>query len=230
MHEDIKNLLIPHFISDLKRYGETSDGGYILSEKLVIESKYVYSYGVGSIEESISFDRDMALLGKNVYMYDATIEPFWSPEAKFFFKKENVNSENIYNHIKENNHEKEKNLILKMDIEGCEYETFLNTNQIIFNYFNQITLEVHGVISNFKEEAFKLFNLLNKNYYLVHIHGNNHDLIIEDGICNTLELSYIRKDCFNENLCILQEPCPRAKLDYPNYLYRNDIVMNWWLE
>lgn len=230
MHQDIKSLLIPFFVPDLKRYGGESDGGYILSENLLLNTKYIYSYGIGGNEESITFDRHISLLNKDIYMYDGTIDKFWKEGDKFHFRKESVSSENIYRHIQENNHIDMTNMILKMDVEACEYETLLNCDQNLFIHFNQITIELHGVISSFKNEAIKLFNLLNNIYYLVHIHGNNHDIIVEDGVCNTLELTYIRKDCFNEDLCILQEPCPRAKLDYPNYLYRNDIVMNWWLE
>lgn len=230
MHNDIKQLLIPYFISDLKRYGGHQDGGYVLSESLLNDSKYIYSYGVGNVEECILFDKEMALLDKNIFLYDGTIDSFWQKEERFHFKKENVNSKNIYNHIYENKHINENNMILKIDVETHEYETLLNCDKNIFSHFNQIAIEIHGVISNFKDAALKLFNLLNQNYYLVHIHGNNHDILVEDGICNTLELTYIRKDCFLNDLKLLTFPCPRKDLDYANYSFREDVVMNWWLK
>jgi FkbM family methyltransferase len=230
MHEDIKNLLIPYFVTDLKRYGQNGDGGYILSESLLSNTKYIYSYGVGNIEECISFDRQMVSLSKEVYLYDGTMDKFWEEEKQFHFKKENVNSQTIYSHLVENNHLNETNIVLKMDVEGSEYETLLNCSPHIFTCFNQLALELHGVISDRRETAVNLLNLLNKNYYLVHIHGNNHDLIIEDGICSSLEITYIRKDCFNEPLPISPFACPREGLDFKNYLYRDDVKMNWWLK
>jgi len=190
MHNDVKQLLIPYYAPNLKRYGGNFDGGYILSEDLLVNSKKVYSYGIGGSEEYITFDRHMSLLNKDVYMYDETTDKFWEKEDKFFFKKEHVSSKNIYRHIQENNHTQENNMILKMDIEGGEYETFLNVDENLFTHFNQIALEVHGVISSSKDLAIKLFTLLNKNYYLVHIHGNNNDILVEDGICSN-SLNYL---------------------------------------
>jgi hypothetical protein len=230
MHDDVKQLLVPYFTPDLKRYGGKHDGAYILSENLLNNSKYVYSYGVGNVDECILFDKEMALLNKDVFLYDGTIDIFWQNQDRFYFKKENVNSKNIYNHIHENNHINENNMILKMDIETHEYETLLNCDKNIFSHFNQIAIEIHGAISNFKSFAMDLFKLLNINYYLVHIHGNNHDILVEDGICNTLELTYIRKDCFSDDLKILEFSCPRENLDYANNSFRQDIIMNWWLK
>lgn len=230
MNEEIKNLLIPYVFPDLKRYGGNFDGGYIFSERLLSETKHVYSYGIGGNEESITFDRDMAAKGKNVFLYDGSIDKFWGDEKKFFFQKENVNSNNIHTHIKNNNHLNETKMILKMDIESNEYETLLNCNENLFNYFNQIGIEIHSILTDCKEKAINLFKRINKFYNLVHIHGNNHDLIIQDGICNTLELTYIRKDCFSDNLEVLPFACPRQELDFPNYPFRDDVKMNWWLQ
>lgn len=233
--ENIKKLLTPYGCSNLKRYGANYDGGYVLLSNLLEASSSVYSYGVGDNIALISFDQHMTTLNKSVYMYDASIDGSWIIASLMRFKKENVDSNNIYKHIVENNHQDDHNMVLKMDIEGAEYDTLLNCNEIIFKHFNQIAIEVHDVLmfsdckpyNETKHKQISLFNRLNQYYYLVHIHGNNNCLKMINGIADTLELLYIRKDKI-ENPEISKNKCPVYGLDFPNNPQREDINMNWW--
>lgn len=244
MIEYIKNLLIPYHTENLKRYGGDYDGGYILRQDLVDRSKYVYSYGVGPNETFITFDRHMTQLGKNVYLYDASISTPWWDESLFSFRSEYVNSNNILNHIKENGHDNENNMILKMDIEGNEFETIINCDESIFSRFGQIGIEVHDVLNHHTEPQFlinadnanmrwenkiNLFSKLNKYYKLVHIHGNNCSATITNGIADVLELTYIRNDYMPKELEISQLPCPIEGLDYRNSHSSPEIQMDWWI-
>lgn len=227
MHEYLKKLLTPYAISDLKRYGSLGDGGYVVSRSGLEKSDFIYSYGIG---DNVTFDTEVIQdLNKDVYAYDGTVDKFWQDNSKLHFKSENVNSNVLYKHIEENNHLDVKNITLKMDIEGSEYETLTNCDVNILNKFNQITLEVHSIIENRKNDAIALFERLNINHYLVHIHANNHNTVFEDGIANVLELTYVRKDHFDSEPEISKQSCPVENLDCKNYLYRDDIVMNWWI-
>jgi hypothetical protein len=245
MIERIKNLLTPYYINDLKRYGGNSDGGYILSESLLNNSNIIYSYGVGPEEHYINFDKHMSFLNKKVYLYDASINGLWGNDPNFIFKKEYVNSKNILTHISENGHLSETEMILKMDIEGNEFDTIINSESTLFKYFNQITIEVHDilnshdeanlVINNDNEEKrwlnkINLFEKLNTYYKLVHIHGNNYSRAKTNGICDVVELTYIRNDTFNNDLEISKLQCPIPDLDFPNNPYDNDVQMNWWIK
>jgi hypothetical protein len=243
MIEQIKQLLIPYQANNLKRYGGNYDGGYILKEDLVLNSKYVYSYGVGPDESFVTFDRDLASKNKDIYLYDASVSHPWWGEQKFHFKSEYVNSKNITQHIIENGHTNETNMILKMDIEGHEFETLLNCHESLFSHYNQIGIEIHDVLNSHGEpeclinsddenlrwqNKINLFTRLNKYYKLVHIHGNNNSLVVQDGIADVLELTYIRNDFMPDNPEISNRPCPIAGLDFKNSHIRDEIIMNWW--
>jgi FkbM family methyltransferase len=153
MIERIKKLLIPYLAPKLARYGGDYDGGYILNPELVSDSSHVYSYGVGPDESFITFDRHMSTLGKKVFMYDASVKSQWfSADKNFHFKSEYVNSSNISQHIKDNNHINNTNMILKMDIEGNEFETLINCDESVFSHFNQIGLEVHDILNSHNEK------------------------------------------------------------------------------
>jgi hypothetical protein len=121
-------------------------------------------------------------------------------------------------------------MILKMDIEGNEYETLLNCNNAIFNCFNQISIEIHNVITSGPDDKIKLLSLLNTNYKLVHIHGNNSLRDLCEGVCDVLELTYIRKDCAEHLNEFSNKPCPNTELDARNEINQPELVLDWWLE
>jgi Methyltransferase FkbM domain len=241
--QEIKNRLIPYKCSSLKRYGGDYDGGYIFKSDLVKDTKYVYSYGVGPNDGYITFDKEMASLGKDVYLYDASVSDPWWQEPHFHFTPEYVNSQNILNHIKQNGHTNETNMVLKMDIEGNEFETLINCDESLFSHFNQIGIEIHDVLNSHVEPYYvinaqnphlrwlnkiNLFDRLNKHYKLVHIHGNNCSMVKRDGMADVLELTYVRKDCMPNNPEISDNSCPREDLDFKNSHDSDDIYMDWW--
>jgi FkbM family methyltransferase len=250
--KEIKQLLLPYICSDLKRYGAAGDGGYILSESLTEQSNIVYSYGVGNNDEGVSFDKSMASHGKKLFLYDASINSFWYNPPQFNFKSEYVNSKNIYKHIQENNHLDDKNMILKMDIEGCEYETLINCEDRVFDHFSQIILELHDVVNECNDanlignirnindtearwmNKINLLTRLNKDFYVVHIHGNNWVKTKTEGLCDVLEVTYIKKSKFTDKLELSNTPCPVPGLDFKccEYDWHNpdDVVLDWWVK
>lgn len=228
MIEEIKKLLIPYHCDTLQRYGGFIDGGYVYEKGLLEKSVIVYSYGIGT-PTWISFDIEMADMGKDVFMYDASVSHIANENSKLHFFKEFVNSSNIEGHILSNGHQNISDMILKMDIEGNEYETLLNCNESIFNRFNQISIEVHNILNNDCEPKIKLFTLLNKHYKLVHVHGNNSLRELIDGMCDVLELTYIRKDYSNHLNEISKISSPRLELDAPNEISQPEIKLDWWL-
>ena len=243
MIDEIKQFLIPHQADNLQRYGDEYDGGYIFKKDLIDTTKYIYSYGVGPDDTYITFDKMLAKLNKDVYLYDASIKEPWWNESKFHFKPEYVNSSNILNHIKENAHENETDMVLKMDIEGNEFETLINCDESLFSHYNQIGIEIHDVLNSHLEPYYlinandptlrwqnkiNLFTRLNKYYKLVHIHANNCSAAKTDGIADVLELTYIRNDCMPDKPEISKQPCPIEGLDYRNSHDVPEIHMDWW--
>jgi hypothetical protein len=227
MISNLKNILTPYkTIFTKKRYGCNWDSGYIYLSELLNKSDIIYSYGLDKTEEAISFDIHADELNKKIFMYDASIDSPAVMRPNFFFKKEFLTSENFEKHIQENNHEKETNMILKMDIEGAEYSIIPFNIELINKHFSQISLEIHNAVTHIND-AISLVNCLNKFYKIFHIHGNNHDFIHE-GVPNCIEISLIRNDY--DIVGIEDESYPLTGIDFPNAKNKQDFILDWWVK
>ena len=65
------------------RVGRNGDGGYVMADVLS-EEKIAYSIGIGG---DVSWDRQMAEAGYDVYMYDHTIRKCPEENSRFHWKK-----------------------------------------------------------------------------------------------------------------------------------------------
>ena len=142
-----------------------------------------------NISNIISFDKDLADRGIDIFMYDHTIDKLPFNHSKFHWKKIGLTSEfkkyenmkTLYELLKENGHLNEKNMILKIDIESNEWDILNEIQDNILNQFKYIVLELHFI----KEEEYELyFNCLKKLLFEIG----------ENPICNVLEISYIIKE------------------------------------
>ena len=67
-------------------------------------------------------------------------------------------------------------MILKMDVEGAEWEILSCINENILARFDQIVLEYHELLAADKEKEKLIFSALSKinsKHKLIHLHGNN---------------------------------------------------------
>ena len=198
-------LLCPKEVIGKKKVlvGEPYDAGYVLLDDL-LDIKIAYSFGIGY---TISFDKALADKGIDVYMYDHTIQKLPYENPKFHWKKigitseskKNFNMKTLIDLMKENGHLEEKNMILKIDVEGSEWEVFQELTPDIFNQFKYITMELHFSKIN---ENFDLYleclKKLMKDHQIFHIHCCNCDTLLDLGgenpICKVIEVSYIKRE------------------------------------
>ena len=147
-------------------------------------------------------------------MYDHTIEKIKESNSKFHWKKIgltgkkeiNTNLKTLKDLIKENGHTQEKDMILKIDIEGYEWDSFLYMNLNILRQFKYIIVEFH-FSDKYKSIYSKILKKLNKTHQILHLHCNNCGQFINfDGysICDSLEVSYVIREGntflkYNEN-------------------------------
>jgi hypothetical protein len=86
-------------------------------------------------------------------MYDHTINSLPYENPRFHWKKiglcgkrsPNKNMKNLEQLIAENGHSKEKNMILKIDIEHWEFVSLIDLKEETLNQFKYIAIEYHFI-------------------------------------------------------------------------------------
>lgn len=226
---NIYKLLCPSGVVGHKkiRIGRKGDGGYIFLDDLD-NIKIAYSFG---INREISFDKDLADRNIDVYMYDHTINSLPFENQRFHWKKtglsgniiNNTNLKTLPELLKENGHSKEKNMILKLDIESHEWEVFQNLPITILKQFKYIVGEFH-FSSRQKLNYYNILEKLQLNHKIFHLHCNNCGRIIKLGgyeICHLLEISFIKKNGYK--FYKSNDRFPMKGLDYKNCGKKKEI-------
>lgn len=217
------------FVSPYPKYrmGKDFDGGYIVCHIPNIEYGCLIS---GGICDDISFEEDFSSKFPNsqCYTYDGTIEGIHTKNKRIHFTKKNIGSVNT-NEIT-NLHkllENQKNIFVKMDIEGGEVEWINSLHDKHFDSIVQMVIEFHHP---FGKEEVKMFNKINKHFVLVHIHGNNccptqvHHGVVTPQV---FECTYIHKRFVRKPYQLNTEPLP-SPLDMMNVVSSgHDIDLNY---
>ncbi len=217
------------------RIGRQFDGGYIMVDDFS-NVKTIYSCGIC---DDVSWDMDMAeRTGADIFMYDHTIDALPANHPKFHFFKTGIAGEYDADHpeletlprlIERNGHSDDRNMILKIDIEGAEYLTFAEMDHNTLTRFSQIVTELHFIAQPDMESTICfVLEKLNATHQAVHIHANNNaSFLFHRGkiLPMTLEVTYIRKDrCqFKESTRFFP-----TELDMPNCPAAPDISIGYW--
>lgn len=249
-YKEIKKLLVPYMHEGVKKVKVgKGDGGYVVN---LTHCATVLSYGIGSDPEGVSFETSMLDFGCRVDMYDGSIEEFPLDLKEFGgisnFYSEYLTPYNFKDHvekIKKDSYCLEPfNAVLKMDIEGHEYDWLTDENlQILANNFGQFTVEVHSLIEEIPEDwkvepqllaakknpekVIKFFEKLNSQFDLWHIHANNHAPRYVD-FPDSLELTYLNSNIYTDNCGVDYSNYPIKGLDEPNFEGREDYILDWW--
>lgn len=209
-----------------KRVGKEYDGGYIMFAPFS-KTKIAYSFGINN---DISWEKDMAENGYDIYMYDHTIRKLPEKNAKFHWLRKGITGgeedkflKHIDSLIRQNGHEKMNGMVLKMDVEGCEWEVLKNCNWEILLQFDQIVLELHGILDiKNKEEIIEVLKKIKRTHSVVHLHANNYGRV---NFCNelitpnTLEITLVNRDTFHTvesdlMLSVMEDmPCNKRTAD-----------------
>lgn len=195
---------------DFERVGRDFDGGYVMV-KHEGASKIAYSLG---INRDVSWDLAMAKRGFEIFQYDHTIEKLPAKHANFHFFKRGITGASgvddvftsVEGELQSNGHGATRGMVLKMDIEGSEWDVFSEMPPEILLQFDQIVMECHGFDKVGKlfwfRKARESLRRLASTHHVVHVHGNNNSALTVVGgvpIPKTLELTWFRQD-----LCAFQ--------------------------
>ncbi len=162
----------------LKRFGSANDGGYLMCENLIEPIDAAYSYGVGSnddwgcevsrryhvpVHEYDCFDpaRPLCNGGALVFHNECVGDRTGSRASRFF--------DTLENQIGKNGQTAQR-VIIKMDIEGAEWDALLATPDEVLASIPQISMEMHGYDD---PKIVEVLRKLKRHFYLVNLHFNN---------------------------------------------------------
>lgn len=185
---------------DLVRLGSLGDGGYLLHHDFSKED-YCLSLGVG---DNYTFDLAISEKCKEVWMFDHTIEDPQIKDSKLKFHKVGIATSvqpnfTTISKILEGIHQ-ENDIILKIDIEGSEWEVLSNLPFSDLSRCKQIVAEFHNLHKIADDQFFRLVSSslekLNNSHDLINIHVNNWSrlhLIQGVPVPDVIEVTYIRR-------------------------------------
>ena len=216
------------------RFGRDGDGGYIMLDDFP-DSGIAYSFG---INDDVSWDKDMASHGWDVYMYDHTIDGLPEENPRFHWSKLGLAGrydegepalQTLPVLLEENRHTAQRDMILKVDIEGAEWEFLAEIPPEVLRQFRQIVIEYHDLLDMEKEPLItSALRKINETHQMVHIHSNNwNDYLLVGGkiLPDILECTYLNRDRYAFRPSCQFFPTP---LDQPNYAQRPDFVLGSW--
>jgi hypothetical protein len=207
----------------LKRFGSANDGGYLLCDNLSEAIKSAYSYGVGSSDE---FGCDVSKrYVVPVHQYDCFDPARPTCEGgRFVFHNECIGPrperdknqrifDTLQNQISKNL-DMGKRLIVKIDVEGAEWDSLLATPDAVLDQIDQMPMELHGV----NERRFlDLVRRLKQIFHLVNLHFNNYSCTPES---DPLPAWAYQVLWVNKRIGILDEsaptPAPISPLNAPD--------------
>ena len=169
---------VPLTNCQLERFGETYDGGYLLCSNLLTDVQAGYSYGISGYDKwgcDVSAARRVP-----VHQYDCfnTNRPVCAT-GNTIFHEECVGGsaaredgrlfDTIQAHVAKNG-DSGKHIVLKIDVEGAEWDAFLAAPDELLRQIDQIAVEFHGVDD---QKSVAAARRLKQFFEVANIHYNN---------------------------------------------------------
>jgi hypothetical protein len=157
---------------------------------------------------------------------------FFNPKKQRFFHKKFVGTRNtatdlcvdeIFKHHLTAT-PKALSVFVKMDIESAEYRV-LPLFEPYFDFINGFAIEFHRM--DIATPAFEeTIGLLQRQFYVAHVHANNHIGYIEDtNSPRLLEITFINKHLVEENPLPSTKTYPVPDVDFPCHKSRSDLPL-----
>ena len=239
-YKKIKELLKVYKLKDfsfVRIGGSHTDGHYLMVDSFK-KKQIAYSFGINN---DVSWDSDMVDRGYQVFMYDHTIKGLPMHKDGFNYFKQGIAGESkpsesldtLENYMKINGHAGKTGMILKMDVEGAEWDFLETVPSRVLRQFDQIILEIHNLVRGCedyeKQKRYTALKKLNETHRLVHLHGNNtgYQLQLKGAtIPDVIEVTYVNKDKYKtQEVEVVSLP---TALDKPNDPNREDICIENW--
>jgi hypothetical protein len=189
---------IPTSLTLAKRFGSTNDGGYVLINDFS-KKDFLLSMGVGN---DVSFEKSISEHVGEMHLYDDSINALPENLLNSTFYRERVGDIGFVTISDAVQRAKNSNdFILKMDIEGSEWDAIQAESSEILKLFRQIIVEFHW-FGDFNDNDYlsKTLGVLNKlaqTHFIMNAHPNNNgELLYIDGVIfpQVIEVTYLRRN------------------------------------
>ena len=208
------------------RLGGEGDGGYLVPDDLH-DIAACWSAGVGCNSD---FERDCADRCMDVFLADGSVtgpacaHPRFRFVRKFVGAVDDDHTTTLRSWMASCSKSDEGELLLKLDIEGGEYEVLLAAPEAILARCRVIVIEFHQLdllwSAPFFRIASRAIDKLVSTHACVHIHPNNHDGVLRQhglDVPPTMEFTFVRRDRLPAD--------PPWRSDFPHPLDRANTAM-----
>jgi hypothetical protein len=209
------------------RKGDNKDGGYVIVDDLTI-SDTLFSIGIG---DNITFDIDCENQVSRIVLVDDSVPHFEIPNSNYYLHRKKLGAYEDNLHItidKLLNTYQSKDYILKIDIEGNEWEILSSVQSATITKFRQIIIEFHALFDMAQSELIlKALNNLLKTHLPVVIHPNNiggYCVIGSSIFPNVFETTWLRRDSYDLAEGIDSEVLTLEKINDPE---KSSVWVNW---
>lgn len=234
------DLIRPQTCPGLKKMrvgNRLGDGGYVMADDFN-GIKAALSLGIG---DEITWDVEMSERGFDVFQFDHTVEQpdevATNPRLHFYkcgiasYTDQQQNLKTIRDILAEEMADYSGDLILKMDIEGHEWDTLALIPDEVFSRFRQICIEIHNPLARPGQRVWRNRNLsvlqkLHRKFAPVHLHANNAGFVKKLfglTVPRALEITYIRRD--GQSFSDSTDAFP-GEYDVPNVPSDPEIMLN----
>jgi hypothetical protein len=165
---------------ELQRFGSENDGGYLMCANLLKPSQSAYSYGIdGNDDWGCEVARPLNI---PLHQYDCfnTVAPACTGAAPQFHAEcvgpeqatiDGRPYDTIANQIVKNG-DAGKRLVVKMDVEGSEWQSLVSAPDHVLEAIDQLAIEFHGIE---EREYLDTVARLGQFFYVAHYHHNNYE-------------------------------------------------------
>jgi hypothetical protein len=213
------------------RVGRDHDGGYVMLDDF---AGITTALSLG-IADDVSWDEDVAAHGIELLQFDPSIDGPPVVNEHFHFEPlridpyDHPNAISIDTIVSSRISDATAPLLLKIDIEGGEWEVFQAISEPVLRRFRQIVCEFHDLDRlnevEFGNRARAVFAKLATTHAVIHVHGNNCGNFTNVGnvvVPQSLEVSFALRDAYTLTEAMMNFPTP---LDCPNQPGRADLYL-----
>lgn len=213
---------------ELKRFGESMDGGYLVYERAAFGS-HLLSIGVG---DNTSFDLDISKIVKTITLCDFSVEDLPVPIPNSTLIRKKVVSR-VQSSLKEisfsellNCYPSNESLLVKVDIEGDEWEIFSEIDWSQHPNVIQLVVEFHGLLQKAKNGQLDLMlyvvKSLRQSFSVVNFHPNNYgqfEIFLNVPVPDVIEITFVKTALIDAS----KKSDTRHSLNAPNNPFMPEI-------